>query len=98
MPPPAIPCHRPPVRRPLLACLVSSMVACAAPPFDRAAAERAVTRELDDLHDAAAHSDLARYFGHYAPGATFLGTDATERWDLAAFHAYADPPFAQGKG
>jgi len=107
LPPPAIPCHRRPVRRPLLACLVSSMVACAAPPaavspaappFDRAAAERAVTRELDDLHDAAAHSDLARYFGHYAPGATFLGTDATERWDLAAFHAYADRPFAQGKG
>jgi SnoaL-like domain len=95
------------VRLPLLACLVPSVIACAAPPpaaspasppFDHAAAERAVARELDDLHDAAARSDLARYFGHYAPGATFLGTDATEHWDLAAFHAYADPRFAQGKG
>ncbi len=95
------------MRRSLLACLLPTAVACAAPPpaaspasppFERAAAERAVARELDDLNDAAAHSDLARYFGHYAPGAVFLGTDATERWDLAAFHAYADPHFAQGKG
>jgi len=86
------------MRRALLACLVPTVVACAAPPIDRAAAARDVARELDDLHDAAAHADGARYFAHYAPGATFLGTDVTERWDLAAFHAYADPKFAKGTG
>jgi hypothetical protein len=70
----------------------------APPAFDRAAAEREVARELDDMHDAAAHADEARLFSHYAPGAVFLGTDATERWDMAAFRAYAHPRFAEGKG
>jgi hypothetical protein len=66
--------------------------------FDRASAEREVARALDDFHDAAAHADEARYFGHFAPDAVFLGTDATERWDLAAFRAYAHPHFASGHG
>ena len=66
--------------------------------FDRAAAERDIARELDDLHDAAAHADEPRYFDHFAPQAVFLGTDATERWDLAAFRAYAHPRFSEGKG
>jgi hypothetical protein len=65
---------------------------------DRAAAERDVGRELDDFHDAAAHADEARYFAHFAPGGVFLGTDVTERWDVAAFRAYAHPHFASGKG
>jgi SnoaL-like domain len=82
-----------------VACTATPPAAAPAPPpFDRAGAERDASRELDDLHDAAARSDTGRYFAHYAPGATFLGTDATERWDLNAFHAYADPRFAQGKG
>jgi len=56
-----------------------------------------IVRELDDFHDAAAHADEARYFGHFAEGGVFLGTDATERWDVAAFRDYAHPHFAKGK-
>ena len=59
---------------------------------------RAVGAVLDDWHDAAAHSDEARYFAHFAADGVFLGTDATERWDVAAFRAYASPRFAEGKG
>ena len=59
--------------------------------------EAAVARVLDDWHDAAAKADEARYFGHFANGGVFLGTDATERWDVAAFRAYAHPYFARGK-
>jgi hypothetical protein len=87
------------MRRAALASLALAALACATPPrVDREAAKRDIDRELDDLHDAAAHSDGARYFAHYTPGATFLGTDATERWDLGAFHAYADPKFSAHKG
>ena len=68
------------------------------PPWDRAGAEQRVARELDDFHDAAAHADEVRYFAHFAPDAVFLGTDATERWDVAAFRAYAHPHFASGRG
>ncbi|HZX95645.1 MAG TPA: nuclear transport factor 2 family protein [Myxococcales bacterium] len=56
-----------------------------------------VARELDDFHDAAARADEGRYFGHFAPDGVFLGTDAAERWDVAAFRAYAHPHFARGK-
>src|SRR5712691_6103281 len=60
-------------------------------------AEQAVASALDDFHDAAARADEERYFSHFAPGGVFLGTDATERWDVASFRAYAHPYFAQGK-
>ncbi len=52
---------------------------------------------LDDWHLAAANADFARYFGHLADDAVFLGTDATERWTKAEFEAYARPHFAKGK-
>lgn len=57
----------------------------------------AVNRVVDDWHNAAAEADEARYFGHMTNDAVFLGTDATERWDLAAFRAFAHPFFAKGK-
>src|SRR5919204_5443286 len=62
-----------------------------------AGAEQAIASALDDFHDAAARADEDRYFAHFAPGGVFLGTDATERWDVAAFRAYAHPHFAKGK-
>ena len=80
------------------ACAPLTSAATAGSPFDPVGAQRDVARELDDLHDAAAHADESRYFAHFAPAAVFLGTDATERWDLAAFRAYAHPRFANGKG
>jgi hypothetical protein len=57
-----------------------------------------ISAELDDLHAAAAAADETKYFAHFAPNAVFLGTDAKERWDLAAFKAYAHPHFAAGHG
>jgi hypothetical protein len=65
--------------------------------LDRGAVSAAIARELDDLNDAAAHADEGRYFAHFAGDAVFLGTDATERWDVAAFRAFAHPRFAGGK-
>lgn len=56
-----------------------------------------MARELDDFHGAAARADEERYFAHFAPGGVFLGTDASERWDVASFRAYAHPYFARGK-
>lgn len=79
-------------------CAASPCAPASAAAFDRGSAESAVARELDDFHDAAAHADEGRYFAHFSPGAVFLGTDATERWDLAAFRAYAHPHFASGHG
>ncbi len=63
----------------------------------RVEADRAVSVVLDDWHDAAADADEERYFGHFAPEGVFLGTDATERWDVAAFREYAHPHFDAGR-
>ena len=53
---------------------------------------------LDDFHAAASEADGERYFAHFAEDGVFLGTDASERWTVAEFRAYAEPFFAQGRG
>lgn len=52
---------------------------------------------LDDWHAAAAAAQEERYFGHFAAGGVFLGTDATERWTVDEFRRYSHPYFAKGK-
>ncbi len=59
--------------------------------------QQAVASVLNDWHLAAAEADATRYFGHFTADAVFIGTDATERWDLAAFRAFAMPYFERGK-
>jgi hypothetical protein len=34
----------------------------------------------------------------FAPDGIFIGTDATERWTVAEFKAYAKPHFDKGRG
>jgi hypothetical protein len=63
-----------------------------------AGAQAEITQVLDAFHAAAARADGPAYFGLFAPGAVFIGTDAAERWTLAEFRAYAEPHFSKGKG
>jgi ketosteroid isomerase-like protein len=60
--------------------------------------ETAVAAVLDDWHRAASRADGERYFGHMAPDAVFLGTDAGERWTLGDFRAFCEPYFSRGIG
>ncbi len=70
--------------------------ATAAP--DRAAATAAVSGVLDSLHHNASVANEEAYFSLFAPEGVFFGTDATERWTVAQFRAYAHPFFARGRG
>lgn len=81
----------------LLVTLTPALSAQATPPTPpvETAAASAV---LDGFHAAAARADEEAYFGLLAPNAVFIGTDATERWDKAAFRAFAHPYFAAGTG
>lgn len=92
----------------LCCCAPLALAACAPPPPAGAAApsapsvtpagaQKEVAAVLDDWHAAAAAADEGRYFGHLTEDAVFIGTDAAERWDKAAFLAYAHPHFAKGK-
>lgn len=84
---------------PRLALVALVMLAAAAP----AALARPPSPEsevgslLDAWHAAAAAADEERYFSHFAPDGVFLGTDATERWTVAEFRAWARPHFAARK-
>lgn len=69
----------------------------AAPATAPASPAAQVAAVLDDWHDAAAHADFARYFGHFTPDAVFLGTDASERWTRDEFARFAKPFFDKGK-
>jgi hypothetical protein len=63
-------------------------------------AEKTATEEIDALltawHHAAAVADETVYFGTLAPGAVFIGTDATERWTKEEFEKWAMPHFQGG--
>jgi hypothetical protein len=68
----------------------------AAPALDAETAP--VNRVLDAMHAAASVADGEAYFASFTADGRFIGTDATERWSLSAFRAYAMPYFSQGKG
>ena len=53
---------------------------------------------LDAFHRAASTARFDEYFGKFAPDGIFLGTDATERWTVEQFKAYAKPHFDKGRG
>jgi hypothetical protein len=80
-----------------LAVIVVACAPSARSLADTSGDERSIAAMLDDWHDAAAKADERRYFDHFAPHGVFLGTDATERWDVPAFRAYAHPRFASGR-
>jgi ketosteroid isomerase-like protein len=61
-------------------------------------ATEVVAKVIDAFHTAASKADEEAYFNLMAPNGVFLGTDATENWDKAAFRAFAHPHFSQGKG
>ena len=61
-------------------------------------AETEIGAVLDRLNVASTAADGPAYFDLFTPDARFIGTDATERWSMTEFRAFAEPYFAQGKG
>lgn len=57
----------------------------------------AVDAVLDAWHAAATKADETAYFSHFSADAVFMGTDATERWTVEQFRAFAKPYFGAGK-
>jgi ketosteroid isomerase-like protein len=76
----------------------TALILCAALALSaQTPAEQAVGAVLDDWHRAAAQADEGRYFGHFAEGAVFLGTDPGERWTKETFRTWARPFFQRGR-
>lgn len=54
-------------------------------------------RVLEQLHRRAAAAEPT-YFDLFTPDAVYIGTDASERWTLDQFRAFAEPYFRRGQG
>jgi len=52
---------------------------------------------LDSWHRAAGSADFDAYFNLMTSDAVFIGTDASENWQVEEFKAYAKPHFDKGK-
>lgn len=83
---------------PLLNAQVPSQDAVARASIQAQADMAEIGAVLDRMHDAASRADGDTYFGQFSLAATFIGTDATERWNMVQFRAYAQPYFDQGRG
>ncbi|WP_374387332.1 nuclear transport factor 2 family protein [Brevundimonas sp.] len=79
----------------MIAALLALALASTQPALDPVSEAEAV---IDRMHAAAARADGPAYFALFTPDARFIGTDATERWTLDAFKAYAQPHFSRGQG
>jgi len=82
------------------ACLIVLSVSISAPTFGAEQNEngRNVDEVLTAFHGAAAEADGELYFSLLAENAVYIGTDATERWTIDEFKAFAEPYFAKGRG
>ncbi|PRP67899.1 nuclear transport factor 2 family protein [Nonlabens agnitus] len=59
--------------------------------------ETQVNQVIDQWHEAAANAQFETYFDLMSNDAVFIGTDATENWQLEEFKAFAKPFFDKGK-
>ena len=59
--------------------------------------KKIINTRLDNWHKAASNADFDAYFGLMTDDAVFIGTDATENWQLEEFKAFSKPYFDRGK-
>ena len=56
-----------------------------------------VETQIDAWHLAASEANFDTYFSLMTKNAVFIGTDATENWQLEAFKQFSKPYFDRGK-
>ena len=82
----------------LVAVAIGWLVTFSAVAGDDGGSTKAIDGVLSSFHQAASDADGDLYFSLFADGAIFMGTDATERWTIAEFKAFAEPYFSEGRG
>lgn len=59
--------------------------------------KNAINAAINAWHKAAAEAKFEEYFSLMTDSGIFIGTDATENWQNAAFRAFAKPYFDRGR-
>ena len=82
----------------LAAVVIGCLVAFSTVAGEQGGATKAIDGVLSSFHQAASDADGDLYFSLFANNAVFMGTDATERWSVDEFKAFAQPYFSEGRG
>ena len=75
----------------LLACIFSAGLLFAQ------SEKQNISKLIDEWHQAAATTNFEAYFERMTSDAVFIGTDASENWQLEAFKTFSKPYFDKGK-
>jgi hypothetical protein len=59
--------------------------------------KKKINTVLDSWHKAAANAEFDNYFSYMTSNGVFIGTDATENWQLNAFKTFSKPYFDKVK-
>ena len=59
--------------------------------------KKKINTVIDSWHKAAANAEFDNYFSYMTSNGVFIGTDATENWQLDAFKTFSKPYFDKGK-
>lgn len=78
----------------IITCILLSTIATGQ---DSISEKDIINTMLTTWHKAAADADFDKYYSLMTANAVFLGTDATENWQIDQFKAYSKPYFDKGK-
>lgn len=73
------------------------ITACLSTNAQEMSQKAAANSALDQWHKAAAQADFESYFDLMTHDAVFIGTDATENWQIEEFKSFSKPYFDKGK-
>lgn len=65
-------------------------------PFNAEEAKAEINTLLDNWHSAATDANFKRYFDLMSEDGIFIGTDATENWNIKEFKNFSKPHFDKG--
>lgn len=80
----------------IFSILFQVVISCKSLPSDTASSKE-ITTTLNAWHQAASNAEFEKYIQLMTPNAVFIGTDATENWQLEAFKVFSKPYFDKGK-
>ena len=65
--------------------------------YAQASEKASINKALNFWHKAAAEANFDNYFNLMTSDAIFIGTDATENWNVSEFKSFSKPYFDKGK-
>ena len=86
----------------LLSIFLVFFIACQNPikeifSTEKDALKKEINSSLNNWHKAASEANFEGYFGVMDSISIFIGTDASENWDLNKFKSFSKPYFDKGK-